>query len=153
MLLCFRALQEDLSYFIRSHGSEVLREVQEAYSQMPSRQMDDVTYFDYNEALDILLARRGKVRDFNTWGNCDIVCLSPGEGQHTRNAWDRTFDFWIYIRDELRRHGVDARLIFTIGMEPNRIAYDADDIEQFHYKHGCLTWLPLTYFDENLKRV
>lgn len=77
-----------------------------------------------------------------------------GDGQQSKKVWDETIEFWTYIRDELRRNGVNARLIFKTGLvgeEHYRTAYDVDDVEKFRYKAGQLTWLPLTYYDEKLR--
>lgn len=166
-----RALEEDLAYYPGTYD-EILEEVRSALMQMPSfceckkielyepardryipEQREDVANISRDMIADIRMAQRGKVCHWNTWGSGDIAVLISGQGRHTRMMWDRTFDFCVYIRDELRRHGVDARLIFLEGWESNykRTAYDVDDVDKFHYKCGTLAWIQLTNFDENLK--
>ncbi len=176
-----RALEEDLSYFISDPANydKVWEEVHAAYQQMPSckdftqillyeymvaaqygksqytkKQRENIAASNRRNALYIMLARRGKVRDGDTWGSSPVTYLHRGEGEHTRRAWDEEFDFWVYIRDELRRHEVNARLIFVEDWdvtEWRHQAYDVDDVEKFRYKSGAITWLPLTYFDDNLE--
>lgn len=174
-----RVLEENLQSFISNSQNydEVWREVHSAFLHMQMyrgktsiaifstmvddehgpltpKQREEKIRSNRKMALDIMLARRGKVRDVNTWGNGFVAALSLGDGQHTKALWDETFELWLYIRDELRRNGVSARLIFqTAESQPHRrTAYDADDVEEFRYKHGTLTWLPLTYFNEDLKQ-
>lgn len=175
------ALEEDLSDFIRNPANyeKVWEEVHDAYQQMPScrlftrillhptmvkavygthytkKQQESMADSNRQEALDILLARRGKVRFVGTMPDWHIKHLMPGHGETSRREWDEAFDLYVYIRDELRRHGVPARLVFQTPetQEFMRTTYDADDVGRFRYQAGTLTWLPLTYFDENLSHV
>lgn len=176
------ALQEDLAYFIADpqNYDEVWKEVHDAYQQMPShrgstqillyesmvstlygkdrftkKQRENIAAAFRDDALDIMLARRGKVRYINTTIYGLEKTISPGYGEHSRAEWDRTFDMWLYLRDELRRHGVNARAIFKTGgsTENRQTAFDLEDVEKFRYEWGIFTWLPLTCFDENLRFV
>lgn len=119
------------------------------------KQQEMIAVSNRQDALDIMLARRGKVRYVNTCDGWHIKDLMPGHGESSKRAWDEAFDLWVYIRDELRRNGVPAKLIFQTGEieEFKRTAYDADDVEKFRYMSGSLTWLPLTNFDHNLNYV
>lgn len=181
-LVSDRALEEDLANFIRDpqNYDEVWNEVYGAYLQMPSykslagillypsaveqycgkgkytkKQCESIAAANCQNALDIMLAKRGKVRYVNTCDGWHVKDLVSGEGVRSRRVWDEAFEFWVYIRDELRKHGVPARLIFKTGgfQEHQQMAYDADDINEFHYQNGMLTWIQLTYFDEGLKYV
>lgn len=180
-LVADKALEEDLADFIANPANyeDVWAEVQDAFLQMSSRkssarillfpfmvnQLCGITYTkkqqekiatsNQQDALDIMLARRGKVRYINTCDGWHIKDLMPGNGESSKRAWDEAFDLWVYIRDELRRNGVPAQLIFQTGEieEFKRTAYDADDVEKFRYMSGTLTWLPLTNFDHNLNHV
>lgn len=173
-LVVDKALEEDLADFISDpeNYEAVWAEIHDAYLQMPSRksstgivlyatmlsgltkkQREMIVDSNCQEALDIMLARRGKVRYVNTCDGWHVKDLMPGHGKSSKQMWDEAFDLWVYIRDELRRNGVPARLVFQTGEieEFKRTVYDADDVEQFRYKNGSLTWLPLTHFDDNLK--
>ncbi len=179
-LVSDRALEEDLRYFIADpkNYDAVWEEVRSAYSQMPSygvctqislfpsmvkgvyngrsytqKQRENIASSNRRMALDIMLARRGKVRDANTWGSRSFASFAPGEGRRSKLVWDMTFDFWLYIRDELVRNGVDAKLIFKRPAPQNNqeLVYYVDHVDEFHYQSGELTWLPLTYLEENLK--
>lgn len=180
-LVADKALEEDLADFIANPANyeDVWVEVQDAFLQMPSRksfarillfpfmvnqlynttytkkQQEKIAASNQQDALDIMLARRGKVRYINTCDGWHIKDLMPGNGESSKRAWDEAFDLWVYIRDELRRNGVPAQLIFQTGEieEFKRTAYDADDVEKFRYMNGTLTWLPLTNFDHNLSYV
>lgn len=176
-----RALEEDLGLFISDprNYDAVWEEIRDAYLQMPihrayttilihepmvaqyygkgtytKKERENIASYNRRRALDIMLARRGKVRycDASSWSNIDM--LDRGDGQHSKIVWDEIFELWIYIRNELHRNGVDARLIFKVGQcgdELRKPVYDADDVEKFRYKAGHLTWLPLTFYDENLQ--
>lgn len=172
------ALQNDLIRFIAKEKNydAVWSEVKEAYQQMPSHQTynvillhermvkgyqnnsytksqrDNIVNSSRNSALNIMLARRGKVQCCYASGPCDVDNLKAGYGEDAKKLWDEKFEFWLYIRNELRKHGVDARLIFKTAAlaEHQSTAYDADDVNKFRYRAGSLTWLPLTYFDDNL---
>lgn len=176
-----RALEENLADFIGNpeNYAEVWAEVQAAYQEMPSRksftrvslysymvkqpagttytkkQRENIAASNRQDVLDIMLARRGRVRYINTCDGWHVKDLAPGYGDSSKRSWDEAFDMWVYIRDELRRHGVSAQLVFLTGetQEFKRTAYDADDVDQFRYKNGTLFWLPLTHFDDNLKYV
>lgn len=173
-----RALENDLISFIANEKNynAVWAEVKAAYLQMPSYQSHNVILLhesmfnrygissytkaqrdniikNFRErALNIMLARRGKVRCHHASGPCDVDFLKPGYGEEAKKTWDKKYEFWLYVRNELRAHGVDARLIFKTAAlaEHQSIAYDADDVDKFQYRAGSLTWLPLTYFDDNL---
>lgn len=173
-----RALENDLISFIADEKNydAVWSEVKAAYQQMPSHQSynvillhdqmvkgygknsytksqrDNIVNNSRDSALNIMLARRGKVRCRHASGPCDVDYLKPGQGEDAKKIWDEKFEFWVYIRDELRAHGVDARLIFKTAAlaEHQSKAYDADDVDKFRYRAGSLTWLPLTHFDDNL---
>lgn len=177
-----KALEEDLTYFIGDpkNYDKVWSEVCNAYLQMPScktftrillhlsmveqcygkgncskKQCENIAASNRMDALDIMMARRGKVRYINTCDGWQVKDLAPGDGAHSKQVWDEAFDLWVYIRDELRRHGVPARLIFKTGgfQEHQQMAYETDDVNEFRYQHGTLIWLPLTYFDDDLKYV
>lgn len=178
-LVADKALEEDLADFIGDpeNYEAVWAEIHDAYLQMPSRksfigvslyatmlkqicgltkkQQEKIAASNRQDALDIMLARRGKVRYVTTCNGWHIKDLMPGHGSSSRQAWDETFDLWVYIRDELRRNGVPAQLVFQTGEieEFKRTAYDADDVEQFRYMNGSLVWLPVTNFDDNLNCV
>lgn len=147
------ALEEDLSYFIadRQNREEVWKEVCEAYLHMPLHGRDMI-WCGSDAALDIMLAKRGKVCKQGAIFENNVLCSLPrGEGQCSKEEWDRNFEFWLYIRDELRRNSVNARLIFKPGLfGEDNIAYDADNVKIFHYLAGRLTWLPLTCYNDNL---
>lgn len=154
-LVADKALEEDLADLINDPANyeDVWAEVHDAYLRMPSCKL--FTRIHRQDALDIMLARRGKVRYINTCDGWHIKDLMPGHGESSKRAWDEAFDLWVYIRDELRRNGVPAKLIFQTGEieEFKRTAYDVDDVEKFRYMSGSLTWLPLTNFDHNLNYV
>lgn len=180
-LVADKALEEDLADFISNPANydDVWAEIHDAYLQMPShksftrvflysfmvkqfcgttytkKQQEKIAASNRQDVLDIMLARRGKVRYVNTCDGWHLKDLMPGNGESSKRAWDEAFDLWMYIRDELRRNGVPARLIFQTGEieEFKRTVYDADDVEKFRYMSGTLTWLPLTNFDHNLRYV
>lgn len=162
-------------------GEEIWAEIRDAYLHMPTRKefaertphlsAINSTIFlpktkkqwdahikanavECERYLNILLARRGKVRNASLDSKYILDTLCCGNDQFSKNTWNKIFEYWVYIRDELRRNGVNARLIFKMGMvgeEHTQIAYDVDDVEKFRYHAGQLTWLPLTYYDENLQ--
>lgn len=176
-----RALEEDLEYLIADprNYDDVWEEIHAAYLQMPmhksyttillhepmvlryygknaytKKERENIASYNRRDALDIMLAKRGKVRHDNTLPMTTLETFGRSDGEHSRKVWDETFEHWVYIRDELRRNGVDARLIFKTGVcweEYRQIAYDVDNVEPFRYKAGQLTWLPLTFYDENLQ--
>lgn len=175
-----RALEEDLKFFIADprNYDKVWEEVHEAYLQMPTyksyttillheqmvlryygkgayskKQRENIAEYERDRALNIMLAKRGKVCRNGVQDRSTLDSLGRGEGRHSKKVWDETIEFWTFIRDELRRNGVNARLIFKMGAfnDMDSIAYDVDDIEKFRYQAGLLTWLPLTYYDENLR--
>lgn len=180
-LVADKAQEEDLADFIRDpeNYNEVWAEVRDAYLQMPScksftrillypvmvkqfasttytkKQRENIAASNRQNALDIMLAKRGKVRYVNTCDGWIAKHLVAGHGKSSKRVWDEAFDMWVYIRDELRRHEVPARLIFCTGetLASKQTAYDVDDVEHFRYKSGTLIWLPLTYFDDNLRYV
>ena len=118
------------------------------------RQRENIAEHERGWALNIMLAKRGKVSHTGVLDRSAVDLLHMGDGQQSKKVWDETIEFWTYIRDELRRNGVNARLIFKTGLvgeEHYRTAYDVDDVEKFRYKAGQLTWLPLTYYDEKLR--
>lgn len=175
------SLEEDLSHFISNprNYEEVWKEVHEAYLQMPTyksyttillhepmvlqyygkdaytkRQRENIVEHERGRALSIMLARRGKVCSSGHQDRGVLDLLPKGSGKQSKKVWDETVEFWTYIRNELRRNDVNARLIFktgVVGEEYNQIAYDVDDVEKFRYQAGQLTWLPLTYYGENLQ--
>lgn len=179
--VCDRKLEEDLEFFVSDpqNYDMVWKAVHNAYLQMPTyqsyttillyepmvlqhygrntytkKQRESIAEHERSRALDIMLANHGKVRHCYTSSGAKVDTLNMGDGEHSRKVWDEIFEHWVYIRDELRRNGVDARLIFKMGLcgeEHRQIAYDADDVEKFHYQAGELTWLPLTYYDDNLQ--
>ncbi len=181
--VCDRALEENLRLFIADpqNYDKVWEEVHEAYLQMPScrsytrillhphmvvrhygrgkytkRQCENIAEHERRQALNIMMARRGKVRSHDTQSTSAIELLKRGDGQQSRKVWDELFDMWVYVRNELRRNGVDARLIFKTGLtgpEYTQTAYDADDVAKFHYQAGQLIWLPLTFFDKDLRYI
>lgn len=124
-------------------------------ANIPKKDRESIAAARREDALDIMLARRGKVRNCNTLGGT-ITLLDRGEGQHTKARWDETFEFWVYIRDELRRHGVDARLVSITGLFGDAryaAAYDVDNVKEFRYLAGRLAWLPQTEYDNDLKYI
>ena len=173
-LVADKALEEDLADLINDPANyeDVWAEVHDAYLRMPScklftrillystmvkqlrgatytkKQQETIAASNRQDALDIM-------RYINTCDGWHIKDLMPGHGESSKRAWDEAFDLWVYIRDELRRNGVPAKLIFQTGEieEFKRTAYDADDVEKFRYMSGSLTWLPLTNFDHNLNYV
>ena len=176
-----RALEEDLKCLIANpqNYEEVWEEVHTAYLQMPTcqsyttillhapmvlryygreaytkKQRENIAEHERGRALSIMLAQRGKVCGHGVQDRGIVDLLHKGDGQQSKKIWDETFEFWVYIRDELRRNNVDARLIFKTGLvgdEYNQVAYDVDDVERFRYQAGQLTWLPLTFYDNNLQ--
>lgn len=125
------------------------------YSQLPPQKRKATISNWINETLDIMLAQRGKIRSelISHYIESGLPGFTPGRGEYTKEEWDKKFDFWMYIRDELRRHDREARLIFHTGYAGTGgpgVAYDADDVDKFRYQYGELMWLPLTYFDDNL---
>lgn len=178
-LVSDRALEEDLSYFIADpqNYDAVWDEVHDAYLHMPScksftiillyqhmvekfygkgkytkKERENIAASHRKDALDIMMAHRGKVPYGYTYEGMGVVSVAPGEGQHSRQVWDETFDKWAYIMGELKGRGVQARLIFKTGghSEYEQTAYDIEDVEKFRYKAGTFAWLPQTYFDDNL---
>lgn len=178
-----RATEEDLKCLIADprNYEKVWEEVHEAYIQMPEhrsyttillhdsmvlqhygkgtytkKQRETIAKHGRDRALSIMLAKRGKVCSAGVLDRSTVDLLHNGDGQMSKKVWDETFEFWTYIRDELRRNGVDAQLIFKTGLfgsEDKQVAYDVDDVEKFRYKAGQLTWLPLTYYDENAQYI
>lgn len=166
-----RALQEDLWYYVVDHKEEAWLAVQDAYKGMRfQKSYSSMKEWEYDGVLDktkagkelyrrhrfeeprnIMLAKHGKLPALLATN--PVAYLKQGEGQRTRLEWDRTVEFWTYIRDELRRQGVDARLLFRHQYSlqyPNPHYYDVDDIDKFRYQSGCLEWLPDTWVDSNL---
>lgn len=180
-LVADKALEEDLTDFIGNPANyeKVWDEVHDAYLQMPScrlfdrillhpymvkkfsntvctrKQQEKIAASNREAALDIMLARRGKVRFVHTMPDWHIRILMPGYGESSKRVWDETYDTMVYIRNELRKHGVPAQLVFQTAepQEFERTTYDADNVSQFRYMTGSLTWLPLTYFDNDLHHV
>ena len=176
-----RSMEEDLKLFIEDpiNYEKVWEEVHDAYLHMPTcesyttillhepmvlryygkgaytkRQRENIAEHERGWALNIMLAKRGKVSHTGVLDRSAVDLLHMGDGKQSKKVWDETIEFWTYIRDELRRNGVNARLIFKTGLvgeEHYRTAYDVDDVEKFRYKAGQLTWLPLTYYDEKLR--
>ena len=179
--VCNRALEEDLKCLIADPQSyeDVWEEVHAAYLKMPTyqsyttillhpymvmryygrdtytkKQRENIAGHERRRALDIMLARRGKVSGYGTQDRVAVDLLHRGDGVQSKKVWDETFEFWVYIGDELRRNNVNARLIFKVGLvgdERTQTAYDVDDVEKFRYQAGQLTWLPLTFYDDNLQ--
>ena len=180
-LVADKVMEEDLTDLINNPANydDVWAEIRDAYLQMSSRksftrvllysfmvkqfcgttctkkQQEKIAASNRQDVLDIMLARRGKVRYVNTCDGWCVKDLMPGNGESSKRAWDEAFDLWAYIRDELRRNGVPARLIFQTSEieEFKRTVYDIDDVEKFRYMSGTLTWLPLTNLDYNLSYV
>lgn len=159
-----RALEEDLRDYVSKHENRELvwAEIQEVYRTMNFQKvyasanewaLDGATnktkagkmwyrHHRFDEPLDILLAKHGKLRYEKSW--MSVAHLYPGEGQRTRAEWDRTVEFWTYIRDELRKHGIDAKLLLKSGFKPNSMEYkyyDIEDVDTFRYQPGDLVWL------------
>lgn len=181
--VCDRTLKEDLSRFISDpHNYEaVWKEIRHAYSNMPSyksftkillnepmvvayygkarytkKQRENIANNSRDDALDIMLAHRGKVRGPQVSYMDTIRTVPLGSGQDTKAFWDMEYEIVIYLRDALRENGVDARPIFMTGLfcaEDKSIAYDLKDIDRFHYKAGRFVWLPVTYFDNDLRYI
>lgn len=163
-LVIDRALEEDLRDFITKHENReaVWSEIQDAYQKM-NFQKDYASANEwaydgvlnktkagraayhrhrFEQPLDIMLAKRGKLRDYLS--SLPIAYLSCGEGERTRANWDRTVEFWIYIRNELRNNGVDAELAFEpdkpLDVVDCRYFY-VDRIDMFKYQSGKLRWV------------
>lgn len=173
-----RALEEDLSHFIITpeNYDKVWGEVRKAYQQMPvwkhrtgiplfqasvpnyygtghsRKQREQIAMKERDQALDIMLARRGKVRYCYTGGDYPMAYLQPCAGEHSKREWEKRFEFWSYINDELHRHGIPSRLIFAENRISDRVktAYDVDNPDLFRYKQGYLQWLHTSWFDDNL---
>ncbi len=127
-----------------------------AYEDLSKKRRQEAVSDWIDETLDIMLARRGRIRSHPGKYCYCLTSLGPGEGKYSKSEWDKKFDFCVYIRDELRRHGVAARPVFNTGYagsDDHGIAYDIDDVDKFRYKYGTIQWLPLTYFDDNLHYV
>lgn len=170
------ALQEDLyDYVVDPKNREAVWDVvREASAKMRfQKSYDSINEWEYDgvldrtkagrnlyhvhrflEPLDILLAKNGKVRSIKAMS--PVAYLSTGEGQRTKLKWDRTVEFWVYIRDELRKSGVDACLLFkeesNEGMYKGNYFY-VDDVEKFRYKCGELSWLPSTWVNSDLNPI
>lgn len=166
-LVVDRAMQEDLLDFVSKHREgawlEVQKVCQETRFQKSYTSANEWAYdgaldktkagckryrrHRLEEPLDIMLAKRGKLR----WevALSAITHLKRGEGQGTRYEWDRTVEFWVYIRDELRKNGIDAQLLFECE-QPAKKYFDINDVDKFRYQPGKLTWLPYSWVDSNL---
>lgn len=153
-LVLDKALEEDLRDYINNHENResVWSEIQDAYQQMRfQKSYDSVNDWvcdgvmdktkagrelyrrhRFEEPLDIMLAKHGRLRAAAALSA--VIDLAPGEGQRTKGDWDRTVAFWIYIRDELRRQGIDAQLLFKCKDRVGRSTgeyFDVDDIDKF----------------------
>lgn len=133
---------------------EIDKIVFRAFAEMPSRRAQ--TQYTANEAIHILMAKKGKLREPRRYilGTQPIHLLSASHEQ-SKLEWDSMVEFWVYIQNELQRHGVSARLIFSTHTHDKNgmllpIAYGMEDLPKFHYSSGELVWLPLTFFDNNL---
>lgn len=172
-----KAMERELIYFISDPANygKVWEEVHDAYLQMPShkllsmipihhtmvketrskKKIENIVTYCRKEALDIMLARRGKVRSVNTLPEWQIEYFEPALEKDSRQVWDMRLDIWVYIKDELQRHGVPARLIFKnpFIQDFEQTPYDVNDVEKFHYNGGELVWLHTTYYDDNLNYI
>lgn len=129
-----------------------------SYGQLSTKQKQEAESNWLNETLDIMLAKRGKIRGshISHYISSVVVGFGPGKGEYSKGEWDKKYDFWLYIQGELKRHGTDSRLIFRTGYAGTNnpgIAYDIEDVDMFRYQYGELAWLPLTFFDDNLKYI
>jgi hypothetical protein len=175
---CDPALEEDLSYFIRDpyKYKEVWGEVSDAYSHMPlhkgisSIPLNMITAEKYygksvpkkrreehveenrKEVLHIMLARRGKVMKQYTDTDLLLDGFGSGIGEHTKRDWEKKYEFWMYIYDELLRHGVHARLLFIVYDSERKtyVAYDYKDVPK--YSPGHIKWFQQTTYSDDLKR-
>lgn len=178
-----RALEEDLKNFIADpcNYDKVWEEVQSAYQQIPfykhytkvllhehmvevyfgkgqytKKQRENIVAAYREDALDIMLSKRGKVRGPQVSSLDKILIVNKGDGERSRSLWDRDYDFVLFLRNALRKNGVNARAIFLSGLfgsEHESQAYDIENIEKFHYMAGRFVWLPLTFFDDDLHYV
>ena len=156
------ALEENLRDYIRDYREAAWLEVQDACKAMRFQKnygsADEWAYdgvlnktkngrklyhrHRFEEPLDIMLAKRGKVRSDRYF--LPLAHLYQGEGQRTKLEWDRTTEFWMYIRDELRRNGVEAQLIFDHGYIPGTMNHkysSIEDINTIRYQSGDLIWI------------
>lgn len=178
-----RALEEDLTYFIadpKNYG-DIWEEVSDAYKHMPlhadaqeilltghtvkrvfgnvfsNKERESIAAMNREKALNIMLARRGKVQHKFTCGLSTPCCyLKPGLGEKSKQEWDKSCEFWLYIQNELRNNGVKAKLIFIAetyesGCFSEKV-FDAENVNEFKYQCGNLTWLPLTYYNDTLQK-
>lgn len=162
-----RPMQENMWNYVSSHREDAWREVQSAYSSMRhQKNYASANEWAYDGVLDktkagkklyrhhrierptdIMLAKQGKLR--HEIATSTIAYLSRGEGENSKRKWDSEVEFWIYIRDELRGHGVDARLLFECECQPKKY-FDVENIAEFRYQAGKLVWLPCTWVNFDL---
>jgi hypothetical protein len=171
--VCDPALEEDLSYFIRDpyKYKEIWSEVHDAYLHMPlhegissinlfvrpgkglsKKRSEEIEEENRKEVLHIMLARRGKVMKRYTETDLLIDGFGKGVGEHTKREWEKKYEFWMYIYDELLRHGVHARLLFIVYDSERKtyVAYDYKDVPK--YSPGHIKWFQQTTYSEDLKR-
>lgn len=161
------ALQEDLWNYVSKHRDSAWREVQDAFGSMHfQKNYSSAIAWAYEGAVnrtktgkklyrkhrferptDIMLAKHGKLR--RETATSPIAYLERGDGQASRQRWDSEVEFWLYIRDELRRHGVDAMLLFECK-NPSKQCFDAENTDKFRYQTGKLVWLPCTWLNADL---
>ena len=151
--------------------AEMLREV---YSQLPSykdifdgnpwlnyfgaRMGKNAQHISYQDkeperCIDWLLAKKGRIRQHIYTD--DGVSFPYGGTARQKLAWDRQYEFWMRILQEIRKVAPESRLIYTQDLEGPRfdkVAYDAEkDLDKFRHKAGRICWLYLTHYDDNLQ--
>lgn len=161
------ALQEDLWNYVVRNRDDAWREVQDAFESMQHQKTyqsaiawayDGSTdrtkagkklYLShrFKRPTDVMLAKHGKLR--REAATSPVAYLDRGEGQRSCQKWDSEVEFWLYIRNELRRNGVDAKLLFE-SRYPSKQCFDAEDTKKFRYQPGKLVWLPCTWLNADL---
>ena len=180
------AIEEDLKQLILDpkNYDVVWREVHSAYLHMPlhrdyreiplnsyavglcsgnkytEKERENIAKKNREIALHIMLARRGKVPVIYTTSDLVIDAFSPGMGETSKRVWDEKYEFWGYIVDELRRNGVNSRLLFLQKLQspapndPYRIKEVACDYKNVpRYVGGYIKWWQQTAYDDNLQEL
>lgn len=159
--------------FLFDHTKGQVAEVlEEAYAQLPSYKdiFDGDPFTNYflgrmktsgkkyrtrndetERCVDWLLAKRGRIRQILY--RDDGVGFPLGATERMKLEWDREYEFWMLILQEIREVAPEARMIFTLHGDSchNDGVYDAEkDLATFRYQAGSLCWLQLTGYDDGL---